>query len=44
MTDPNLFHGSLPFELGEDLRGLNPHWQGKPGPLVPSFRRWIFPR
>lgn len=44
MTDPNLFHGSLPFELGEDLGSLNPHWQGKPGPQVPSFRRWIFPR
>ena len=44
MASPNLFHGSLPFELGEDLRSLNPHWQGKPGPQVPSFRRWIFPR
>jgi len=44
MASPNLFHGSLPFELGEDLRSLNPHWQGKPGPQVPAFRRWIFPR
>ena len=36
--------GSLPLELQDDLRGLNPHWQGKPGPKVPEFKRWIFPR
>jgi hypothetical protein len=30
------------MELGDDLRALNPHWEGKPGPPVPSFRRWVF--
>ncbi|MBI2841720.1 MAG: ATP-binding protein [Acidobacteria bacterium] len=44
MKTPDLFHGSLPFDLAEDLQSLNPHWQGKPGPPVPPFRRWIFPR
>lgn len=38
------FTGALPLELQDDLRGLNPHWQGKPGPKVPEFKRWIFPR
>ena len=42
MTQPNLFNGKLPMELGDDLRTLNPHWEGKPGPPVPTFRRWVF--
>lgn len=42
MTEPNLFNGRLSMELGDDLRALNPHWEGKPGPPVPSFRRWVF--
>jgi len=42
MTEPNLFNGRLSMELGDDLRALNPHWEGKPGPPVPAFRRWVF--
>ena len=38
------FERLLPPEVEIDLYSLNPHWQGKPGPLVPKFRRWIFPR
>lgn len=40
----NLLSGSLPLDLAEDLEGLNPHWLGRPGPRVPTFRRWIFRR
>ena len=36
--------GQLPLELSENLRTLNPWWAGKPGPALPSFRRWPFPR
>ena len=36
--------GKLPFELSENLRTLNPWWAGKPGPALPAFRRWPFPR
>jgi hypothetical protein len=45
MTYPGLFDdGSLPWELADNLRSLNPHWERKPGPPLPSFRRWIFTR
>jgi len=45
MTNPGLFDdGSLPWELADNLRSLNPHWEGKPGPPLPQFRRWIFTR
>lgn len=37
-------HGSLPFELAENLRALNPWWRREPGPRIPEFRRWPFPR
>jgi predicted AAA+ superfamily ATPase len=36
--------GSLPQELAEDIWRLNPHWEGKPGPRVPVFHRWVFNR
>jgi len=36
--------GSLPQELAEDIWRLNPHWEGKPGPRVPVFRRWVSDR
>lgn len=36
--------GVLPPELAEDLEEINPHWQGKPGPAVPSYHRWVFSR
>ncbi|MDP2659281.1 MAG: AAA family ATPase, partial [Dehalococcoidia bacterium] len=42
LTNP-LF-GSLPFELQENLRSLNPWWSGRPGPIIPKFRRWPFER
>jgi predicted AAA+ superfamily ATPase len=34
----------LPLDIEADLRGLNPHWEGKPGPRLPAFRRWVFAR
>src|SRR5207244_8655481 len=30
--------------LEENLRQINPHWAEKPGPRIPTFHRWIFPR
>ncbi len=40
----NPLFGSLPVELSENLRTLNPWWEGKPGPELPTFRRWPFSR
>ena len=39
----NLF-GALPLELSENLRSVNPWWTGAPGPRLPGFHRWPFPR
>jgi predicted AAA+ superfamily ATPase len=36
--------GKLPIELSENLRSLNPWWEGKPGPATPTTRRWPFDR
>jgi len=36
--------GKLPVELSENLRTLNPWWEGKPGPVTPPRRRWPFDR
>lgn len=36
--------GKLPLELSENLRSVNPWWQGEPGPSLPRFQRWPFPR
>lgn len=33
----------IPPELDELLRSMNPWWTGKPGRVLPSFRRWAFP-
>lgn len=44
MTTPDIFNHLLPAELADDLRRLNPHWYGKPGPVTPRFRRWLFPK
>jgi hypothetical protein len=30
----------LPPELDLDLRDTNPWWEGKPGRVLPAFRRW----
>ncbi|MCU0591499.1 MAG: AAA family ATPase, partial [Desulfobacterales bacterium] len=40
----NPLFGPLPFELEQDIRSLNPHWEDKPGPRVPPVRRWAFGR
>lgn len=32
----------LPPSVDEFLRGTNPWWQDKPGPVLPSYRRWAF--
>jgi predicted AAA+ superfamily ATPase len=36
--------GTLPLELSENLRSLNPWWADRPGPPLPAFRRWPFER
>lgn len=36
--------GKLPLEWSENLRSLNPWWTGRPGPELPTFRRWPFER
>lgn len=38
------FSPSLPTELTDDLRRLNPWWDGRPAPRTPPFRRWLFHR
>ncbi|MCL4741789.1 MAG: AAA family ATPase [Phycisphaerales bacterium] len=32
----------LPPELDEFIRRMNPWWEGKPGRVLPDFRRWAF--
>ncbi|NUN94682.1 MAG: ATP-binding protein [Candidatus Omnitrophica bacterium] len=32
----------LPPALEEFLRSTNPWWEGKPGPLMPPYHRWVF--
>ena len=44
MTQPDIFTDLLAPELADDLRRLNPHWAGLPGPEIPHFHRHIFPR
>lgn len=29
-------------ELDAFMRGMNPWWEGKPGPALPPYRRWAF--
>jgi hypothetical protein len=36
--------GSLPVELADNLRTINPWWFGKPGMPMPAFHRWPFAR
>ncbi|GMU80465.1 MAG: hypothetical protein AMXMBFR47_03360 [Planctomycetota bacterium] len=33
----------IPPELDAYLRSTNPWWEGKPGRVLPKFRRWAFP-
>ncbi len=32
----------LPPALDDFLRGVNPWWEARPGPLLPTYRRWAF--
>lgn len=32
----------IPPEIDEYVRGANPWWEGKPGPVLPKYRRWAF--
>jgi predicted AAA+ superfamily ATPase len=32
----------MPPEVDAFLRSTNPWWEGKPGPILPSYRRWAF--
>lgn len=32
----------IPPELDERLRSANPWWEGKPGRVLPAYRRWAF--
>jgi len=32
----------MPPEVDAFLRSTNPWWEGKPGPMLPSYRRWAF--
>ena len=42
---PDLFDKvRLPPEVDEFLRSTNPWWEGKPGRVLPSYRRWAFER
>lgn len=40
----DLFRNGNPIFDDAIIRTVNPEWEGKPGPIVPSFRRWAFPR
>src|SRR3990172_7106800 len=44
MTTPDIFNHLLPAELADDLRRLNPHWYGKPGPETPRFTPCLPPK
>lgn len=39
---PNMFDRLLPPELDERFRNANPWWEGKPGRVLPPYRRWAF--
>ena len=41
---PDLFDKiRLPPELDSYVRQINPWWEGKPGRVLPPYRRWAFP-
>lgn len=44
MAQSDFFHDLVAPELADDLRRLNPHWAGLPGPEIPRFRRHLFPK
>ncbi len=42
-ADPDIFDKvRLPQEVDEHLRESNPWWQGRPGRVLPTYRRWLF--
>ena len=43
-SEPPSMFGKLSIrpELEAYLREMNPWWEGKPGPRLPSYRRWAF--
>ncbi len=43
LEGPDLFDKvRLPPELDQYLRDTNPWWEGKPGRVLPAYRRWAF--
>jgi predicted AAA+ superfamily ATPase len=40
----NPLFGTLPLELSENLRSINPWWKNQPAPPLPAFHRWAFKR
>lgn len=44
MIQSDIFNDLLAPELADDLRRLNPHWVGLPGPEIPRFHRYLFSR
>lgn len=42
-AEPDIFdRRRLPPALDQLVRGMNPWWEGKPGKVLPEFRRWAF--
>lgn len=44
MAVDDMFPDALPGALTDDLRRLNPWWDGRPAPRTPPFHRWLFGR
>lgn len=42
MHPPDLFTGAIPPAAADNVRQMNPHWRGEPGPSTPKFHRTLF--
>lgn len=43
LAEPDIFDRvRLPSEIDAHFRGTNPWWEGKPGRVLPPYRRWPF--
>jgi len=42
VSDGPLYNTSLPEAVTTYLRETNPWWAGRPGRVVPTYRRWVF--
>jgi hypothetical protein len=42
MNPSDISYGSMPKDLVDELKELNPWWINKPAARTPPFRRWIF--